>query len=64
MRIFGARLTFFERLFSPVLNAVNGLATHGLVRPSQLQILFVTPDLESAMDHIEYTISKGKLHGK
>ena len=45
------------RLFSPLLSAVRGLAIHGLVRPNQLQIPFVTTDLKTAMDYIENSIT-------
>ena len=48
------------RLFSPLLDAVEGLVLHGLVRPNQLRLLFVTTDLKAAMDYIESAISQGK----
>jgi hypothetical protein len=39
---------------------VQGLVLHGLVRPNQLRLLFVTTDLKAAMDHIELAIFEGK----
>jgi hypothetical protein len=37
-----------------------GLSLNGLVRPHQLHILFVTKDLDAALDHIEKEIAERK----
>ena len=54
-------LTCFDRLYSPLLAALQGLALNGLVRPNQLRLLFVTTDLNAALDHIQKAISEGKM---
>ncbi len=49
-----------RRLYSPLLAALEGLSLNGLVRPQQLRMLFVTKDLDAALDHIEKAIEEGK----
>jgi len=44
-----------------LLAALQGLALNGLVRPNQLRLLFVTTDLNAALDHIQKAISEGKI---
>jgi hypothetical protein len=57
---FSARQSVIQlnRVFTPLLAALEGLARNGLVRPHQLQLLFVTTDLDVALDHIQHAISE------
>lgn len=57
-------VTEFNRVFTPLLAALEGLARNGLVRPHQLQLLFVTTDLDVALDHIQQAISELTSEGK
>ena len=63
---FSARQCIIQlnRVFTPLLAALEGLARNGLVRPHQLQLLFVTTDLDVALDHIQHAISEMISEGK
>jgi hypothetical protein len=46
-------LNLADRLYSPLLAYLHNLISHGLVRPKQLHLIFVTSDVKAAIDHIQ-----------